>query len=108
MARSAPAPVGSGDVMWKASLPMAAPPISQYTVAPRSSARSSGSSTIIAAPSLGTKPVRCRSNGREIVAGSPVAVDSAPAFDSEATSGAVRAASVAPASTTSTSPRRSR
>ena len=50
----------------------AAPPISQYTVAPRAGRGSSGSSTIIAAPSLGTKPVRCeveRARDRGRVAG---------------------------------------
>ena len=108
MARSAPAPVGSGAVMWYASQPTAPPASSQMIVAPRARACSSVSSTRIAAPSEATKPVRSRSKGRETAVGSPSAVDSAPALASEEMRYGPRMASVPPARTTSTSPRRSR
>ncbi len=64
MARTAPAPFGSGEATWNASEEEAWPKNSAWIRAPRARAMSNLSRTTIPAPSLNIKPSRSLSNGR--------------------------------------------
>ena len=90
-------------MIWKASQVAPYPTISAKILAPRACACSNDSTTTIPAPSPITKPLLSLSNGIEALIGSSLNVNAVKEAKPETPRGVI-AASVPPATITSTSP----